>query len=229
MYNYCYTFLLFLIYGFIGWIVEIIDILIIDKKIMNRGFMFGPICPIYGVGILLMIHFLKRYIDTPIILFMLAIVIFTVLEYITGYAMEKIFKVKWWDYSNFKFNLHGRICLETTIPFGIGGMLVMYVINPFLNRLLSLLNHKLVIILGIVLLVIFMIDYFLSLLIVNKLKKKGFKNLKNKDNTDDINTEIRDYLMESSPFMKRILESFPGTRNKMANIKHKIEAKVANF
>ena len=229
MYNFCYTFLLFLMYGFIGWIVEIIDILIIDKKLMNRGFMFGPICPIYGVGILLMVHLLKRYIDTPIILFMLSIVVFTLLEYITGYAMEKIFKVKWWDYSNFKFNLHGRICLETSIPFGIGGMLVMYVINPFFTSILNMFSHKLIVILGICLFIVFIIDYIASLLIVSKLKKAGFGKFKSKDNTADINEKVREYLIDSSPVMKRILESFPNTRVRLLNIKHKIEAKVANL
>ncbi len=229
MYSYCYTFLLFLMYGFIGWIVEIIDILIIEKKITNRGFMFGPICPIYGVGILLMIHFLKRHINTPIILFLLAIVVFTVLEYITGYVMEKLFKVKWWDYSNFKYNLHGRICLETTIPFGLGGMLVMYVINPFFNKLLGMLNHKLVIVLGISLFIIFLIDYFASLLIVNKLKKSSFKEFKSKDNTCDIKKQINEYLKNNSQVMKKIMESFPKTRNKMNGFKQRIEAKVAKL
>ena len=225
MYNFCYIFLLFLMYSFLGWIVEIIDILILDRKIINRGFLIGPICPIYGVGCLLMIHLLSRFIDTPVALFILSIFIFMTLEYLTSYAMEKMFNCRWWDYSNFKFNLNGRICLETTIPFGIGGMLVMYVINPFFNKVLGLINHKVVIILGIVLLVIFVIDYIVSFFVIGKVKKaiKG----KFKDDTDEVNKKVREYLTNLSPLTKRLMESFPNLRIKLSNLKHKIGVKVA--
>ena len=133
---------MFIIYSFLGWIVDTTDILITTKKLVNRGFLLGPICPIYGVGVLLMIFLLSRFIDTPLALFILAIFIFMTLEYLTSYFMEKLFNARWWDYSNQKFNLNGRICLETTIPFGLGGMLVMYVINPFITKLLDKIPHN---------------------------------------------------------------------------------------
>ena len=224
LYNFFYLFLLFIMYSFLGWIVEIIDIFILEKKIINRGFLIGPVCPIYGVGVLLMINLLKRFTDTPLALFILAIFIFMTLEYLTSYIMEKMFNARWWDYSNFKYNLNGRICLETTIPFGLGGMLVMYLINPFFNSILSKLNHNLVIILGAILLVIFIIDFIVSFSVIGKLK--GIINSKFKDDTEEMNKKVRDYLIKLSPLTKRLMESFPGARMRMSKLKNKIESKV---
>ena len=224
LYNYAYYFLLFLFYAVIGWIVEIIDILIIDKKIVNRGFLIGPICPIYGVGVLSMIFLLRRFIDTPLALFILAIAIFMTLEYVTSYLMEKLFNARWWDYSNFKYNINGRICLETTIPFGLGGMLVMYVINPFITGLLSKVNHQVIIITAIILLVIFIIDVIVSFSVISKLK--GIIKKKYKDDTDEMNKKVRDYLIKLSPLTKRLMESFPGIRMRLSKLKDKIESKV---
>ncbi len=224
LYNYAYFFLLFLFYAFIGWIVEIIDILIIDKKIVNRGFLIGPICPIYGVGVLSMIFLLRRFIDTPLALFILAIAIFMTLEYFTSYLMEKIFNARWWDYSHYKYNINGRICLETTIPFGLGGMLVMYVINPLITKLLSSINHQVIIIVAIILLVIFIADVIISFSVISKLK--GVIKKKYKDDTDEMNKKVRDYLIKLSPLTKRLMESFPDIRMNLSKLKNKIESKV---
>ena len=171
-----------------------------------------------------MINLLKRFTDTPLALFILAIFIFMTLEYLTSYIMEKMFNARWWDYSNFKYNLNGRICLETTIPFGLGGMLVMYLINPFFNNILSKLNHNLVIILGIILLVIFIIDFIVSFSVIGKLK--GIISSKFKDDTEEMNKKVRDYLIKFSPLTKRLMESFPGIRMHMSKLKNKIESKV---
>ena len=224
LYNYSYIFLLFLIYSFIGWIVEIIDIFITEKKIINRGFLIGPICPIYGVGVLSMIFLLKRFTDTPLALFVLAIAIFMTLEYITSYLMEKLFNARWWDYSSCKYNINGRICLETTIPFGLGGMLVMYVINPLITKLLSSINHQVVIIMAIILIVLFITDLVISFSVISKLK--GVIKKKYKDDTDEMNKKVRDYLIKLSPLTKRLMESFPGVRMRLSKLKKKIESTV---
>lgn len=224
LYNYLYLFLLFLIYAFLGWIVEIIDVIIIDRKVVNRGFLIGPVCPIYGVGVLLMIFLLKRFIDTPLALFVLATTIFMTLEYITSYLMEKLFNARWWDYSNYKYNLNGRICLETTIPFGLGGIFVMYIINPFITNLLSKVNHQVIIIVGIILLVLFLIDVIISFSIISKLK--GIIKKKYKDDTDEMNKKVRDYLIKLSPLTKRLMESFPSVRMRLSKLKNTIETKV---
>ena len=104
-------FLLFLMYSFVGWSLEVIGKLLEKGKFVNRGFLVGPYCPIYGVGSILMIILLNRYINDPPTLFIMSILLFSVLEYSTSYFMEKIFKIRWWDYTRRKFNINGRICL----------------------------------------------------------------------------------------------------------------------
>ena len=135
-----YYILSFFLFSFLGWLVEIIYCLLLDHKFTNRGFLIGPYCPIYGCGCLLLIIFLHGSLKDPISLFLKSIVICAILEYFTSYIMEKIFKMRWWDYSNRKFNINGRICLETIIPFGLLGCLVMYVLNPFSMYIFSLIN-----------------------------------------------------------------------------------------
>lgn len=223
-YNIFYTFLLFIIYSFIGWIVDVCDVLVVDKKLVNRGFLIGPICPIYGVGVLLMIRLLTRFIDTPLALFILAIAIFMTLEYFTSYIMEKLFNARWWDYSNYKYNLNGRICLETTIPFGIGGMIVMYIVNPFITSLLDKVGSNTIIIMGIILLVIFVIDLIISFSVITKIK--NVFSSKYKDDTEEVNNRVKQYLIKLSPLTKRLMESFPNLRIKIKNIKNKIEKTV---
>ena len=161
-----YYFLLFLIYSFIGWLIEVIGKLIEKHKFINRGFLIGPICPIYGHGCLLMILTLSRYKDNPLVLFVNAIFICSLLEYFTSYFMEKIFKARWWDYSTKRFNLNGRICAETMIPFGILGTLVICVINPIFEYLLNLFNFETIKITAVVLFIIYIIDYTISLIIM---------------------------------------------------------------
>ena len=218
---------MFIIYSFIGWIVDTVDILLTRKKLVNRGFLLGPVCPIYGVGVLLMIFLLSKFTDTPLALFVLAIFIFMILEYFTSYVMEKLFNARWWDYSDQKFNLNGRICLETTIPFGLGGMLVMYVVNPFITKLLDKIPQNIIIILGIILLVIFVVDCILSFSVITKIKKAiSNKYGKCKDDTEEVNKKARAYLIKLSPLTKRLMESFPNVRIKISNIKKKVENKL---
>lgn len=219
----CYIFILFIMYSFLGWIVEIIDVFITKGKLVNRGFLIGPYCPIYGVGLLLITSLLKNYTDNVIILFILSACICMILEYLTSYVMEIIFDARWWDYSNSKFNINGRICLETTIPFGLGGMFIMYVVNPFLTGLLNKIPSKIIIIIGIILFIIFIIDEIISFLVIRKIGKIDTSEYK--DNTDEINKKIKEYLKSTSPLMKRLLESFPNARIKIDKLKNKLEHK----
>ena len=130
-------FLLFITYSFIGWCMEVGCKLVELKKFINRGFLIGPYCPIYGWGCILIIILLNKYTNDPLVLFIMAIVICSILEYFTSYFMEKLFKARWWDYSRRKFNINGRICLETMIPFGLLGCLIMYFVNPFFVSIYS--------------------------------------------------------------------------------------------
>ena len=124
-------FMLFITYAIIGWILETTYVFIGTKKLYNRGFMVGPYIPIYGVGCLLITILLSRYQDSVFGLFCMSMVICSLLEYFTSYIMEKLFKTRWWDYSKRRYNINGRICLETMVPFGLVSLIViLYLVAP---------------------------------------------------------------------------------------------------
>ena len=121
-----------MLYSFFGWLLEVIVTFIKSKKIVNRGFLIGPYCPIYGKGALLIVLLLKKYENDIIALFVMAVVVCSIIEYITSYVLEKLFNTRWWDYSNIKFNINGRVCLQNLVAFGIFGVLLLKYVNPFL-------------------------------------------------------------------------------------------------
>jgi len=207
--------------------MEVINSYYNHKKFINRGFLIGPYCPIYGFGVLFIINFLKDYMDKPLVLFILSMVICMLLEYITSYLMEKIFNARWWDYSNKKYNINGRICLEFGGVFGLGGLIIMYVLNPLVLGILNSLSNTVVYILGIILFVIFMIDIVISFSVIFKFRnidmlKSKIKSV-DKDSTEDMNIRIKEYLMEKSILTKRLVNAFPNYRIRIEKLKKKIE------
>ncbi len=203
IYNYI---ILFFIYAVMGWIMEVLFTLITDKKLSNRGFLIGPYLPIYGIGCCLLILLLKDSNKDIISLFLKSIIICSVLEYFTSYIMEKLFKTRWWDYSNRKFNINGRICLETMIPFGILGCLLLFYINPFFTNLLLLINPTIIKTIAIILMVIFIIDFIISFKIIFSIR--GVIKSVTKDSTDEI-TKIVKATLNKSRIYRRISKAFP--------------------
>ena len=132
------TILLFTLYSFLGWVSETVYCSVPAGKFINRGFLNGPFCPVYGIGALLVVSFLKPFQSNILLLFLCGIVVTSVLEYITAFLLEKMFHTKWWDYSEHKFNIHGRVCLLNSVLFGILSVFVMEILHPFL---LSMLEH----------------------------------------------------------------------------------------
>ncbi len=207
MYYFIYYFAMFMIYSFCGWIIEIIFIGITEKKIINRGFLLGPYLPIYGIGGILMTLILKFYINYPFILLLNAIIIGSIIEYFTGYVMEKTFKAKWWDYSKEPFNLNGRICLLNSILFGILGTALIYFINPFLNSCLHQIPKPILCFISGLLLSIFIIDVIISCNIVKELKLTA--NALKKDYTNEMSHKVREVLANKNWSFKRLLNAFP--------------------
>ena len=210
-------FLLFIIYAFLGWIVEMIYNYFEQKKLVNRGFLIGPYCPIYGVGGLIVTFFLTKYQDSIFVTFGMSIILFALLEYFTSYLMEKLFKARWWDYSDKKFNINGRICLETLIPFGILGCVAIYVVNPLIFSLFTLTNDIVLRIFSIIIFIIFVIDFSISLKIINSFKNTAVKFLK-KDNTEEITKKVKEVLISKSIWTKRLIDSFPKVKAVIGNI-----------
>lgn len=199
-------FLLFLVYSFIGWAVEVINVSYIEKRFVDRGFLMGPYCPIYGFGGILCYLLLRKYLADPLVLFVMSIILFSVLEYMTSYLMEKLFKARWWDYSDKKFNINGRICLETMIPFGVLGCIVMYVVNPFLIKNLEGIPSTIGIIVSFILFMLFIIDIWFSFKTVLNFKHVAF-NIR-KDSTEEITKRVREALLKQSRLSRRLVNAF---------------------
>lgn len=216
-------FLLFIFYSFIGWLIEIVTVSFSEKKIVNRGFLIGPYCPVYGIGALLMILLLHRYWNDPWIVFGNGVLICGVLEYLTSYIMEKLFKARWWDYSSNKFNLNGRICLGNLILFGLGGIIVICFVNPFILELFDYVPSLVLNIIFITLLVLFIVDFSCSFKIISE-----FKNITTsirKDSTEEIKDKVKQILRSKSIFYKRLINSFPNLQVKKKKYNQKDIAK----
>ena len=206
LYKISYVFLFFIIYSFFFWICEIIFVSIKQKRLVkSRGFLLGPICPIYGCGGLIMLLYLNKYKSDPLLLFISSIMLFAILEYFTSYIMEKMFKARWWDYSNHKFNLNGRITLNTLPLFGLLGLAVTYGLNPILNPLFIKFNFKVLITIAIIIFVIFIVDNIISFSVIFK-----FKNVvkTTKDNTDEISEYVKQTLNKFL-LLRRLINAFP--------------------
>jgi uncharacterized membrane protein len=211
-------------YSVLGWILEVSCKLVEKKKFINRGFLIGPYCPIYGWGALIMTLLLKKYLNDIFTLFIMNILICSILEYFTSYFLEVIFKARWWDYSNKKFNINGRICLETMIPFGLFGLLVMYVINPIIFNILNMIPISIIYFISIVLFLLLLIDTITSYSIITKIKNINKETqshvLQKKDNTENITSLVKKELLNShNKYYNRLINSFPHIKFKFFNKK----------
>ena len=134
--------LYFFIYSFIGWLSETLYSFCVLGHFTNRGFLFGPICPIYGFGAIIMLIFIQSYQDKPLKLFLLSAIIFSVFEYIVGSGLDAIFATKWWDYTNDFLNLNGRISILYTFFWGIAGLIFIHYVHPFVKKIVTKFLNK---------------------------------------------------------------------------------------
>lgn len=133
--------LFFFIYAFLGWCTEVIYAAINSGKFVNRGFLNGPYCPIYGFGVVFVVLCIYPVRDNLALLFFGSVILTTVLEFITGFVLEKIFNEKWWDYSDEHFNIKGYICLKFSIMWGLACIIVIRVIHPLIIKLVDIIPH----------------------------------------------------------------------------------------
>lgn len=128
----------FFIYAFLGWCCEVCYAAAKDGVFVNRGFLNGPLCPIYGVGVTLVVWILTPIKENVFIFFVGAVLLTSALEWLTGFILERVFHHKWWDYSDMPFNINGYICLLFSLLWGLACLLIMYVFHPMVA---SLVNH----------------------------------------------------------------------------------------
>ncbi len=217
--------LLFFIYGFAGWCMEVILKYLQYHRFINRGFLTGPLCPIYGFGAVLItiaIGNLASVESGLVMTFALSFVICGVVEYLTSLVLETIFHARWWDYSQKPMNLHGRIWIGNLLLFGVAGIAIIHILNPLLYRVLGLVSLKAQEIAVSVLLLILAADFVISFFVL-KLVKVGVDSSE-ADNTEEISKEVRQLLTNRSYFYKRFSDAYPEVVYKTERVQARIAA-----
>lgn len=130
-------FLYFIFYSFCGWLWETYYCSIKERHYVPRGFLYGPVCPIYGVGFLLMVLFFAPFKDNLVVFYFVAVIVMTAWEYFVGWFLETTTHIKYWDYSDRRFNIKGRVCLEVSLFWGIMSYVAVFLIHPPVARLFS--------------------------------------------------------------------------------------------
>ena len=158
----------FFLYGCIGWCVEVVYAAVKVHKLVNRGFLCGPICPIYGFGMVGLVYSVQL-IPLPdsgsmsaVSIFFIGMVLTTAIELVGGWVLYKLYHIRWWDYSKMKYNLGGYICPQFSLLWGLGSVLMIKVVHPLLARGSNPMPFRVMLILDIVLLIIFVVDVIVS-------------------------------------------------------------------
>ena len=155
--------IIFALISFGGWVYETIYCSVVEGEFTKRGFLFGPTCPIYGIGALA-VWLVLGQISNPFIVFIIGGFLATVIEYSTGLFLERRFKKKWWDYSMFKFNLHGRICPQASAVFGAFSVTSVFVLVPAMLNILMLFSKHTVSVVAFIVVTLYFLDTVASLL-----------------------------------------------------------------
>lgn len=161
----------FIIYSFLGWCLESIYKTIIFKRPTNSGFLYGPFCPMYGIGAVLMIE-LSKLSNNIFVIFLISFVFFTIWEYVVAVVLEGIFKTKYWDYSDLKFNFQGRVCLKNSLYWGILGVLLIFVIHPAIEEATNIISDDVLFYVQIILCLVIVIDSIVTICRIMIIDKK---------------------------------------------------------
>lgn len=213
----------FFIYGFLGWCAEVAFAAFKQHSFVNRGFLNGPICPIYGIGVTVVVATLKPYVGNLILLYITSTILVTFLEWLTGFLLEKLFHHRWWDYSDMPLNIGGYVCLVFSLVWGVACVLIVKLIYPLTNKLVSFIP----IWFGKFLLVLLTITLFVDICITvqgilkfNKrlaLMEDIAKELRNL--SDQIGENIYDSMMDSLEAQDRLKARAEVIREKVDEVK----------
>lgn len=210
----------FIIYSIAGWVLESLYRSFCERKLINTGFLYGPFCPIYGIGAIIMFLFLEKFQGRVLILFLIAFFVLSVWEYIVGVLLEKIFKTRYWDYSNQKMNIKGRVCLFNSICWGVLGVLFIMYIHPYVEKNIELLNPFILRSVIYTITVLFLIDAIVSII-----KTKNIKLALQK--VDELNSQIKEKIEEIKKINNKnikadIVENMQNTVEIMKKKKNKL-------
>ncbi len=210
--------LLFCFYSVIGWCTEVIYATVNSGKFVNRGFLNGPVCPIYGAGVVLVLFVLEPLKDNIFILFIGSVLLTSLIEFITGLILEKIFNDKWWDYSKDPFNIRGYICLKFSLLWGVACIVVVDVIEPLIYDLIKVTPKVFGYIILTISLIIFLIDFIVTVSAILKFKKRLYIMdelvSKLKDLSDEIGENLSDGVLVAMEKQEVVKENVEDVRDK---------------
>lgn len=169
-----YFILYFAFYSFAGWVGEVCYAYKNQKKFVNRGFLHGPFCPMYGACMIMVLMLCRIFSGlNPFQFFIVATILTAVIEYFTGFILEKLFNQKWWDYTEDPFNLHGRICLHFSLMFGVVSTIAVKFVHPIVVSIFNNLNSKFGLFLFYFLIIYIFIDFIYTLSSLIESKKRA--------------------------------------------------------
>lgn len=235
------AFLIFILFSFIGWVSEEIYVgVIIEHRLVNRGFLHGPLCPVYGCGGVVILMLPPQLYNTWIPLFLASMVLCTIVEYFVSWLMEVLFHARWWDYSHFRFHLNGRVCLLNSVLFGFLGLGVIRFVYPHIMQLLDWMGDFVITVTAESIAIVFMTDLCVTVrklvdfaATMEKLKNFGeslqdyygheewFRN----GSLAEMMTSVKEHIQDDKTRVNQnILEKI----ERMQNIKHKVSESFIN-
>ena len=234
-FDFYYVALLFFIYSFLGWCVEVAFVAITARRVENRGFLNGPVCPIYGCGMLGVLAALTPYRDNFILLFIGGFIICTAVELFGGWVLDKIFHMRWWDYTKNKFNIGGYVCLRFSIMWGLGVVAVMKLVHPPIFALVRRFPKIAGIIIISILVTIFAIDMVVTLKNLIGIRKSLGQLDKVAEDLNNLGNQIKDVVGNSAinvadraeESLEKLDERTEESREKWANASEAAKEKIA--
>lgn len=233
---------IFIIYAFLGWCTEVSFAAVDTGKFVNRGFLNGPYCPIYGCGVVIVVMVLTPLKENLFFLFLGSMLLTTVLEYITGFVLEKVFHNKWWDYSDKPFNIKGYVCLKFSILWGLACTFIMKVLHPGIYKFITIIPHIIGLVLLVLIMTVFMIDLGVTVSTILKFNKhlslmcevaekmhklsdelgediyEGVTTIKEKsEEYEELREKYKKLLSEKKFGFKRLLKAFPDMTSRDQN------------
>lgn len=221
---------MFFIFSVAGWIMEVTLKYIQFHRFINRGFLIGPYCPVYGWGVViltLVVGGVMMRKGTIGEMFMAGFVVCGVLEYATSFYMEKFFHARWWDYSQKPMNLHGRIWIGNLILFGIASVIIAEWIRPWYFSLVSHISDRAITIIGVILIIIYVADNIASHFLMGLVKREIDST--EKDNTEEISREIHLMLQDRNLLVRRITQAYPDWQAKPARLTAELKARKKEY
>ena len=232
-----YLILYFFVYGFLGWCTEVAFAACKERKFVNRGFLNGPICPIYGIGVGIVVQFLTPYKENLVLLYIASVVMVTALEWVTGFILEKIFHNKWWDFSKMPLNLNGYVCLLFSLIWGAACVLIVDFIHPLIHKVLSWIPFPVGMTLIVVLGIVMFADLYVTASTILKMNKhlEKMKEIAtdlhriSDELGENIYQEVVEVLERRDEWKLKVQEASDGVKGKIQDVSDEAMEKIADL